>query len=109
MTVAFVRVAILNLDCASRVCKGDRSWVGGALGRHNIRSVVILFFVRLFLVFSRFGPIRLGGGHSRRRNVVFAEPPVRPETGSWPPAALGDGFACGHDLPLDFPCNVLRV
>lgn len=65
MVAAFVLFTILNVDFASGVYKGVRSWVEGALSWYYISSVVILFFVCLYLMFSRFGSIRLGDDDSR--------------------------------------------
>ncbi|MBI1492788.1 BCCT family transporter [Halocynthiibacter styelae] len=65
MIAVFVLFTILNVEYAGKLYGGIRSGVEGALSWYYISSVVILFFVCLFLMFSRFGSIRLGDDDSR--------------------------------------------
>ncbi len=65
MIAAFVVFTILNVDYAGKIFGGIRSWVEGALSWYYISSVIIILFACLFLMFSRFGSIRLGDDDSR--------------------------------------------
>lgn len=65
MVAAFVVFTILNVDYAGKIFGGIRSWVEGALSWYYISSVIIILFACLFLMFSRFGSIRLGDDDSR--------------------------------------------
>ncbi|WP_170765629.1 BCCT family transporter [Ruegeria lacuscaerulensis] len=65
MVAAFVVFTILNVDLAGEVYGGIRSWVEGALSWYYISSVIIILFVCLFLMFSRFGSIRLGDDNAK--------------------------------------------
>lgn len=65
MVAAFVVFTILNVEYAGEVYGGIRSWVEGALSWYYISSVIIILFACLFLMFSRFGSIRLGDDDSK--------------------------------------------
>ncbi|WP_245999041.1 BCCT family transporter [Paracoccus methylarcula] len=65
MVAAFVVFTVLNVELAGKLYGSIRSWVESALSWYYISSVVVLFFVCLFLMFSRFGSIRLGDDDSR--------------------------------------------
>ncbi len=60
MVAAFVVFTILNVDFAGQIYGGIRSWVESALSWYYISSVVIILLVCLYLMFSRFGSIKLG-------------------------------------------------
>ncbi|KIC12041.1 choline transporter [Leisingera sp. ANG-M1] len=60
MVAAFVVFTILNVEYAGKIYGGIRAWVEGALSWYYISSVIIILFACLFLMFSRFGSIRLG-------------------------------------------------
>ncbi|SIS99620.1 BCCT family transporter [Paracoccus saliphilus] len=65
MVAAFVVFTVLNVELAGKLYGSIRSWVESALNWYYISSVVVLFFICLFLMFSRFGSIRLGDDDSR--------------------------------------------
>ncbi|MCA2012320.1 BCCT family transporter [Cereibacter sphaeroides] len=65
MVAAFVLFTILNVDFAGEVFGGIRSWFESALRWYYISVVVVVLGVCGFLMFSRFGSIRLGDDDSR--------------------------------------------
>ncbi|MEX0300877.1 MAG: BCCT family transporter [Leisingera sp.] len=65
MVAAFVVFTILNVEYAGEIYGGIRSWVEGALSWYYISSVIIILFACLFLMFSRFGSIRLGDDNAK--------------------------------------------
>ncbi len=60
MVAAFVVFTILNLEYAGALYGGIRAWVEGALSWYYISSIIIILFASLYLMFSRFGSVRLG-------------------------------------------------
>ncbi len=72
MVAAFVLFTILNVDYAGKLYSGVRSWVEGALSWYYISSVIVIFFACVYLMFSRFGSIRLGDDDSKPEFSNFA-------------------------------------
>lgn len=65
MVAAFVVFTILNVDYAGRIYGGIRAWIEGALSWYYISTVIVILAACLFLMFSRFGSIRLGDDDSK--------------------------------------------
>ncbi len=65
MVVAFVVFTALNVDFASGVYSGVRGWIEAALNWYYISAVAVMLFVCLYLMFSRFGTIKLGDDDSK--------------------------------------------
>jgi len=65
MVVAFVVFTILNVEFANAVYSGIRGWVESTLSWYYISAVSIMLLVCFYLMFSRFGSIRLGDDDSR--------------------------------------------
>ncbi|MBO9409761.1 BCCT family transporter [Shimia sp. R9_1] len=72
MVAAFVVFTILNVDFAGQIYGGVRSWVEGALSWYYISSVIVILFACLYLMFSRFGSIRLGDDDAKPEFSNFA-------------------------------------
>ncbi len=65
MVVVFVIFTALNVDFANSIYSAVRGWIESALNWYYISALVILLFVCFYLMFSRFGKIRLGDDDSR--------------------------------------------
>ncbi len=65
MVVVFVVFTVLNVELASEVYSAIRGWIEGALNWYYITTLTIIFFVCMYLLFSRYGSIRLGDDTSR--------------------------------------------
>ncbi|MCY4497767.1 MAG: BCCT family transporter, partial [Rhodospirillaceae bacterium] len=65
MVAAFVIFTALNVDFASSVYSAVRGWIESALNWYYISALIIMFFVCIYLMLSRFGSIRLGDDDSR--------------------------------------------
>ena len=65
MVVAFVVFTVLNVELANEVYTAIRGWIEASLSWYYILVVVGLTLFCLFLMFSRFGSIRLGDDDSR--------------------------------------------
>ncbi|QUS58307.1 BCCT family transporter [Pseudovibrio brasiliensis] len=72
MVAAFVVFTILNVDYAGQLYGAVRSWVETALSWYYISSVMIIFFICIGLMVSRFGSIRLGDDDARPEFSNFA-------------------------------------
>ncbi len=72
MVAAFVVFTILNVEFAGQIYGGIRSWVEGALSWYYISSVIVIFFACVYLMFSRFGSIRLGDDDTKPEFSSFA-------------------------------------
>ena len=65
MVVVFVVFTALNVEFANDVYSAVRGWIEAALNWYYISAVVVMLFVCFYLMFSRFGRIRLGDDDSR--------------------------------------------
>ncbi|QDG77119.1 BCCT family transporter [Labrenzia sp. PHM005] len=64
MVAAFVLFTVLNVEFAGSVYGAIRSWIEGALSWYYISAVTVILFVCLFLMFSKYGRIKLGNDDS---------------------------------------------
>ncbi len=64
MVVAFVVFTALNVEFANGVYSSVRGWIEAALNWYYISAVVVMLFVCLYLMCSRFGRIKLGDDDS---------------------------------------------
>jgi choline/glycine/proline betaine transport protein len=65
MVIVFVVFTALNVEFANDIYSGIRGWIEATLNWYYISSVSIMLFVCIYLMFSRFGSIRLGDDDSR--------------------------------------------
>ena len=65
MVAAFVVFTILNVEFAGSVYSAVRGWVESTLNWYYITAMTAMMFVCLFLIFSKYGSIRLGDDDSR--------------------------------------------
>ena len=65
MVVVFVVFTAINVEFASSIYQAVRGWIEYALNWYYIMALVIMLFVCFYLMFSRFGSIRLGDDDSR--------------------------------------------
>ena len=65
MIVAFVVFTALNVDFANSIYSAVRGWIESALNWYYVSVMVVMLFVCLYLMFSRFGRIKLGDDDSK--------------------------------------------
>ena len=65
MVLAFVVFTILNVEFANGIYSAIRGWVEATLSWYYILVAMVIIFVCLLLLTSRFGSIRLGSDDSR--------------------------------------------
>ncbi|WP_150523005.1 BCCT family transporter [Roseibium sediminis] len=65
MVAAFVIFTVLNVDFAGKVYGAVRSWIESGLGWYYITAMTVMFFVCVYLMFSKYGSLRLGDDDSR--------------------------------------------
>ena len=65
MIAAFVVFTALNVEFAGGVYAAVRGWVESSLNWYYITTVTGMFFACMFLMFSKYGSIRLGDDDSR--------------------------------------------
>ena len=65
MIVAFVVFTALNVDLAGNFYAAVRGWIEASLNWYYITAVTVMLFACFFLMFSRYGSIRLGDDDSR--------------------------------------------
>ncbi len=65
MVLSFVVFTVLNVDFASGIYSAIRGWIEASLSWYYIMVAMILMFVCIYLMCSRFGSIRLGDDDSR--------------------------------------------
>ena len=65
MIFAFVVFTALNVELAGSLYSAVRGWVEATLSWYYITAVTIMLFACFFLMFSRYGSIRLGDDDSR--------------------------------------------
>jgi len=65
MVVVFVVFTALNVEFANSIYSAVRGWIESTLNWYYITSVTVMLFACFYLMFSRFGNIRLGDDDSR--------------------------------------------
>lgn len=65
MVIAFVLFTILNVEFAGGIYSTVRGWIEAGLSWYYISAVTFMVFACLFLMFSKWGSIRLGDDDSR--------------------------------------------
>ena len=65
MVAAFVIFTVLNVEFAGNVYSSVRGWIESGLGWYYITAMTGMLFVCIYLMFSRWGSIRLGADDSR--------------------------------------------
>lgn len=65
MILAFVVFTALNVELANEIYSSIRGWIESALNWYYISAVSVMLFACFYLMFSRFGKIRLGDDNSR--------------------------------------------
>ena len=65
MIAAFVVFTALNVEFANSIYSAIRGWIESALNWYYISALVIMLFVCVYLMFSRFGSIKLGDDDSK--------------------------------------------
>lgn len=65
MIFVFVVFTVLNVELAGSLYSAVRGWVEATLNWYYITAVTIMLFACFFLMFSRYGSIRLGDDDSR--------------------------------------------
>lgn len=65
MVAAFVIFTVLNVEFAGSIYGSVRSWIETGLSWYYISTVTVLFFLCIYLMFSKWGSIRLGDDDSR--------------------------------------------
>ncbi|WOV91518.1 MAG: BCCT family transporter [Candidatus Zeuxoniibacter abyssi] len=65
MIFVFVVFTALNVELAGSLYSAVRGWVEATLNWYYITAVTIMLFACFFLMFSRYGSIRLGDDDSR--------------------------------------------
>jgi choline/glycine/proline betaine transport protein len=65
MVIVFVVFTALNVEFANSIYSGIRGWIEATLNWYYISAVTVMLFVCFYLMFSRFGSIRLGDDDSR--------------------------------------------
>ncbi|MEM9223786.1 MAG: BCCT family transporter [Pseudomonadota bacterium] len=65
MVIAFVVFTVLNVDFANSVYSAARGWIEATLSWYYILTAIIMLFVCLGLMVSKYGSIRLGDDDSR--------------------------------------------
>jgi len=65
MVASFVIFTVLNVDYAGKIYSSVRGWIDHALSWYYITTIIVIFFLCIGLMFSRFGSIRLGPDDSR--------------------------------------------
>ncbi len=64
MVVVFVVFTALNVEFANEIYSAIRGWIESTLNWYYITAVTVMLFVCFYLMFSRFGSIRLGDDDS---------------------------------------------
>ena len=65
MVAAFVVFTALYVDFAGSVYSAVRGWIESALNWYYISALVVMLFVCFYLMFSRFGSVKLGDDDSK--------------------------------------------
>lgn len=72
MVLAFVVFTVLNVDFAGGIYKAVRGWVESTLNWYYISAVCVMLFVCLYLMFSKYGKIKLGDDDSKPEFGYFS-------------------------------------
>ncbi len=72
MVLVFVVFTVLNVDLASGIYKSVRGWIESTLNWYYITAVCAMLFVCLYLMFSKFGSIKLGDDDSKPEFGYFS-------------------------------------
>ncbi|MBC6439104.1 MAG: BCCT family transporter [Rhodospirillales bacterium] len=65
MVVVFVIFTALNVEFANGIYSGVRGWIESALNWYYISAVTVMLFVCFYLMFSKFGHVKLGDDDSK--------------------------------------------
>ncbi len=65
MVAAFVVFTVLNVEFANTIYSAVRGWIESALNWYYISALALMLFVCFYLMFSRFGRIKLGDDDSK--------------------------------------------
>ncbi len=65
MVAAFVVFTALNVEFANSIYSAVRGWIESALNWYYISALVVMLFVCFYLMFSKFGSIKLGDDDSK--------------------------------------------
>lgn len=65
MVAAFVLFTVLNVEFAGSVYGAIRGWIESALSWYYISAVTVILFVCFYLMFSKWGRIKLGDDDSK--------------------------------------------
>ena len=95
MVLVFVVFTALNVKFANSIYAAIRGWIESALNWYYISALVILLFVCLYLMMSKFGRLRLGDDDSRPEFSNFswfamlfsAGLPISPDSQRWTSSA----------------------
>ena len=72
VVIAFVVYTLLNVDAASKVYGGIRSWIESTLGWYYILTMCVVLFVCIYLMCSRHGKVRLGSDSAKPEFSYFS-------------------------------------
>ena len=72
MVIAFVVFTVLNVEFANGIYSTVRGWIESTLGWYYIMTLCTIFFVCIYLMFSRHGKIRLGSDQARPEFSYFS-------------------------------------
>jgi choline/glycine/proline betaine transport protein len=65
MVLAFVVFTALNVEFANSIYSAIRGWIESALNWYYMSALVIMLFACFYLMFSRFGTVKLGDDDSK--------------------------------------------
>lgn len=72
MVLSFVVFTVLNVEFANSIYSTVRSWIESTLSWYYILVAIIMMFVCVYLMCSRYGSIRLGDDDSRPEFTNFS-------------------------------------
>ena len=72
MVVVFVVFTALNVEFANSIYSSVRGWIEATLNWYYISAVTVMLFVCFYLMFSRFGSIKLGDDDSKPEFTNFS-------------------------------------
>ncbi|MCG8465440.1 MAG: BCCT family transporter [Xanthomonadales bacterium] len=70
--VLFVGVSLLNTDGVTNAANSVQQWITNTTGWFFVLTVNIILIYVIYLLFSRYGTIRLGGRHAKPEFGAFA-------------------------------------
>ena len=65
MVIVFVVFTALNVEFANEIYSAVRGWIEATLNWYYVTAMTVMLFVCLYLMFSRFGTIKLGDDNSK--------------------------------------------